>query len=485
MIFGSFEFIFVFLPIALTGYFLFGKKSSHAANGWLLLSSFVFYAWWDVRFLPLLAVSILMNFLTALAMAKFRKKKIFLSVGIALNLGVLFFFKYTNFFIHCINRTFKTDWNTLHIVLPLGISFYTFQALSYIIDVYLGKTNAEKKLLNFALYISLFPQLIAGPIVDHKMMIPQLESEKHHRFNPQNFSLGLALFVFGLFKKNVVADALSPVVAHVFNHVDTITMLDAWVGTVSYSFQLYFDFSAYSEMAIGLGKMMNIDFPTNFNSPYQATSMIDFWRRWHMTLGSWIKNYIYIPLGGSRKGGRRKMMNLFIAMTLCGMWHGAGFRYIAWGMMHGVFLIVNHWWRGFSNRHALRLPSIAGTLLTFLCVCSSWTVFRAASLRDGIKLMQQMMNFHTFALPGGGKIEYMLSFLHYFKIQFINVSQYPFAFLLLLALLVFCLPSAQNIVIERFKPTWRCFFATSAAFFYSLYVMAGNANLSEFLYFQF
>lgn len=485
MLFSSFEFIFLFLPVTISGYYLLGRKSLRAANIWLLVASIFFYAWWDVRFLPLLIASILMNFLTGLAIARFCFKKFFLIIGIVLNLGLLAFFKYTDFFIQTMNRAVGTDWNFLHLVLPLGISFYTFQALSYIIDVYLGKTNVEKSFLNLALYISLFPQLIAGPIVDHKMMIPQFSSEERHRFNADNFSFGITLFAFGLFKKIVIADALSPTVADIFGRISSLTMLDAWVGVISYTFQLYFDFSAYSEMAIGLGKMLNIDFPTNFDSPYQATSMIDFWRRWHITLGTWIRNYIYIPLGGNRKGERRKKLNLFIAMTLCGFWHGAGFRYIAWGMMHGGFLVINHWWRKFSRAHTLHIPRIFSALLTFGCVVSGWAVFRAPSLRDGLRLIKRMFNLHKFALPSGGKIENLFSFLHYFKVQFVEVKNYPFAFLLLLSVLVFCLPSAQKVVTKYFRASWKWLIVSFAALFYSLYTMAGNSNLSEFLYFQF
>ena len=485
MLFSSFEFIFLFLPVTIALFFLFARKSIRAANVWLLAASFFFYAWWDVRFLPLLLASILVNFLDGLAIGRFRFKKIFLIVGIVVNLGFLSFFKYTDFFIQTMNRAIKTDWNFLHLVLPLGISFYTFQAISYIADVYLGKTNAEKSLVNLALYISLFPQLIAGPIVDHKMMIPQFSSKERHSFNAEGFSAGITLFSLALFKKVVIADSLSPVVADIFGRISSLSMLDAWVGVISYSFQLYFDFSAYSEMAIGLGKMLGFDFPTNFDSPYQATSVIDFWRRWHITLGSWIRNYIYIPLGGNRKGGKRKMLNLFVAMTLCGFWHGAGFRYIAWGMMHGGFLVVNHWWRKFSRAHTLSLPRIFSALLTFGCVTAGWAVFRASSLRDGLRLIKRMLNFHKFALPAGGKIENLLSFLHYFEVQFVKVPNYPFAFLLLISVLAFCFPSAQKIVAERFRPSWKWLFVTLAALFYSLYTMAGGANLSEFLYFQF
>lgn len=484
MLFSSFEFIFLFLPFTLAGYFLLGKKSVWAANLWLLILSFFFYGWWDIRFVPLLFASIVFNFSVGTGIIKTRFKSAFLLLGVVVNVGLLFFFKYTDFFIQTMNRAVKTDWNFLNLVLPLGISFWTFTQTAFLVDAYRGEAK-QTSFWDYALFVMIFPHLIAGPIIDHKLMIPQFADKERHSFNAANFSLGITLFAFGLFKKVVIADRLSPVVADIFGRVSSLSMLDAWVGVISYSFQLYFDFSAYSEMAIGLGKMLNIDFPTNFDSPYQATSIIDFWRRWHITLGSWIRNYIYIPLGGNRKGERRKMLNLFAAMTLCGFWHGAGFRYIAWGMMHGAFLTTNHWWRKFSREHRLHIPKILSAILTFCCVASGWAVFRAGSLRDGLRIIKRMFNFHKFALPAGGKIEHLFAFLHYFKVQFVATPNYPYALLLLLCVFVFCIPNAQKIVTSRFKANWKWLFAMGAAFVYSLYTIAGNQNLSEFLYFQF
>ena len=495
MLFSTYEFILVFLPVTLALYYLLGLWSTRAANLWLLAASVFFYGWWDVRYVPLLAFSILWNYAAGLALARAEGKtvlrRVLLFLAVAVNLALLGWFKYADFFITTANRVIHTGWNLRKIILPLGISFYTFQAISYVADVYLGRTKAERSLLNLALYISLFPQLIAGPIVDHKSMIPQFFDPEKHRINWEKFSAGITLFSFALFKKIVIADSLSPVVAHVFSEPDTLTMLDAWIGVLSYSLQLYFDFSAYSEMAIGLGKMLNIDFPSNFDSPYQAVSMIDFWRRWHITLGSWIRNYIYIPLGGNRKGQARKMLNLFIAMAACGFWHGAGLKYIAWGMMHGGFLIVNHLWRAFAKERNLRLPKIASAVLTFACVASGWAVFRAGSLKSGFKIIGTMFSLGKFALPAGGKVENMFSFLYYFDVQFIDMSSYPkppsllVPLLMLFSVLAFCLPSAQKIVEARFKPGWKWLFITLCALFYPLYAIAGNASLSEFLYFQF
>ena len=487
MVFSSFEFIFVFLPIAICGYYLFARKSICASNIWLLFASFCFYAWWSIRFLFLLVFSILFNYVAGRIIGcSTRFKKIFLVIGIIVNAGLLIFFKYTNFFIFSINRFFKTDWNFINIILPLGISFYTFQALSYVIDVYQGKTCAEKSVLNLALYISLFPQLIAGPIVDHKMMIPQFDSAENHKLNYKNLSFGFTLFSLALFKKVVIADKLSPLVAEIFTReADNLTIFEAWIGVIAYTFQLYFDFSAYSEMAIGLGKMFNLTFPSNFDSPYQATSIIDFWRRWHMTLGSWIKNYIYIPLGGNRKGQARKMLNLFIAMTVCGFWHGAGFHFIVWGMLHGVLLVINHSWRKLAKEHNFQIPKFICFILTFGFVCAGWAIFRADNLWQGLIICKKMINYRTFVLPAGGKIENMFVFLNYLGVKFVTLSDYPYSLLLELAAVVFCVPNAQKLTEKYFSANLKWLFIAFAALFYSLYVMAGNQNLQEFLYFQF
>ena len=485
MIFSSFIFIFVFLPLAVGGYYLFGRKSVKSANRWLLAASFFFYGWWNIGFLPLMLILIVCNYAIGLALHRFRYKKALLVLGIGTNLAVLGYYKYTDFFIQTINRILHTGWSLHNIILPLGISFYTFQALSYIIDVYMQKTQPEKSFSAFALYISLFPQLIAGPIVDHKMMIPQFASKERHRFNAQNFSSGITLFAFGVFKKVVIADRLSPVVADVFGHISTLTFTDAWIGVLSYALQLYFDFSAYSEMAIGLGNMLNLTFPSNFDSPYQACSMIDFWRRWHISLGSWIRNYIYIPLGGNRNGERRKMINLLIAMTLCGLWHGAGFKYIAWGMLHGTFLVVNHRWRRFAKRHDMHMPKIAGWAMTFGATCIGWALFRAPSLRSGISLVKTMLNLHKLSLPAGGKVENLLAFLQYFGVPFAKYPDYPYGLLMALLVVVFCVPSAERLVAAHFRASWKWLCASSAALAYSLYLLAVNQNLSEFLYFQF
>lgn len=488
MIFSSFEFIFVFLPFSFIGYFLFSKKSARAGNIFLLFASLFFYAWTSLKFVPLIAASVLFNYFWSRAILKSSKsvwKKIFLTFGIAVDIGLLCYFKYTNFFIQISDRFLKTEWNFLNIALPPGISFWTFQQIAYLVDSYRGETE-KNSFLDFSLLVTIFPHLVSGPIFEQKQIIPQFSDEERHKINYQNISEGIVLFSFGLFKKVAVADKLSPFVAEIFAKSGNLLMVEAWAGVLAYAFQLYFDFSSYSEMAVGIGKMFNFDFPRNFDSPYQSSSIIDFWKRWHITLGNWIKNYLYIPLGGNRKGTRRKYFNLFAAMTICGIWHGAGFRFLFWGMMHGFFLVVNHGWRKFSKEHNLVCPKIAGVFLTFVSVSCGWAVFRAGSLKSGLKIIKAMFNFKSLRLPSGGKIENLLAFLKYFfsgAFRQMDTAFYPF--LLLLCVIVFCLPNAQKIVEKKFVCSWKWLFAVCAALLYSFYLMLGNQNLSEFLYFQF
>lgn len=488
MLFSSFEFMFVFLPAAFLGYFLFCKKSVRAGNIWLLLASFFFYAWSSFKYIPLLFVSIALNYFVSskiLNAANSFRKKFFLSFGIAANVLLLCYFKYADFFIQTANRVLKTDWNFLNLALPLGISFWTFTQIAYLVDAYRGETE-KRSFLDYSLLVTIFPHLVSGPLVEQKQMMPQFFDEARHAVNYKNVAEGIALFSFGLFKKVVIANQLSPFVAEVFSRAGELGMLETWAGVLAYALQLYFDFSAYSEMAVGVGKIFNFDFPANFDSPYQSSSIIEFWKRWHITLGNWIKKYLYIPLGGNRKGTVRKFFNLFVAMTICGFWHGAGFRYIAWGMMHGFFLVANHFWRMVAKPRGWKIPNIAGVALTFVCVSCGWAIFRADSLRQGIKIMRAMFNVKSLRLPSGGKIENLLAFVKYFfHGAFKEMNTNPYPFLLLLSVLVFCLPNAQNIVSKKFSCGGKWLFATCAALAYSLYVLLGNQNLSEFLYFQF
>lgn len=330
LLFNSYAFIFLFLPITFFVFFGLGKlRQKNYAISWLVLASFLFYAYWDYRYVPLLFSSILFNYFVGKEIER-KQEKHWLYFGILVNVALLGYFKYMDFFLATANDVIGTIFDLPHIVLPLGISFFTFTQTAYLIDAYRGEAR-NHSFATYCEFVTIFPHLIAGPILNHKDMIPQFIAERNFQIDYKNIASGLTIFIVGLFKKVVIADSLSPWVADVFSHTDKVTFLEAWIGAMGYTFQLYFDFSGYSEMAIGLGLMFNLRLPVNFNSPYQARSIIDFWRRWHMTLGLWVRDYLYIPLGGNRHGELAKMRNLFIAMLIIGLWHGAGWTFVFWG----------------------------------------------------------------------------------------------------------------------------------------------------------
>lgn len=335
LLFNSYEFIFLFLPVTFAGFFLLGRCKKNYAMLWLVAASFIFYGYWDYRYVPLLFSSILFNYLVGRQIEKTRSKK-WLLFGIAVNVLLLGYFKYTDFFLGTINDIAGESYFALpHIVLPLGISFFTFTQSAYLVDVYRGEA-VNSSFAAYCEFVTIFPHLIAGPIINYKEMLPQFLADKTFKINYDNLAMGISIFAMGLFKKVAIADKLAIWANAAFSHTESLTFLEAWIGALSYTFQLYFDFSGYSEMAIGLGLMFNLKLPINFNSPYQATSIIDFWRRWHMTLGSWVRDYLYIPMGGNRRGEFAKMRNLFVSMMIIGLWHGAGWTfcllggYMAW-----------------------------------------------------------------------------------------------------------------------------------------------------------
>lgn len=330
MLFNSYEFIFLFLPITFAGFFLLGKYAKNYAVIWLVIASFVFYGYWDYHYVPLLFCSILFNYLVGMKIEKTNSKN-WLFFGIIINIILLGYFKYTDFFLGTINDISGEHYFDLpNIVLPLGISFFTFTQTAYLVDAYRGEA-VNRSFTTYCEFVTIFPHLIAGPIINHKEMIPQFIADKTFKINYANLAMGISIFSMGLFKKVAVADKLATWANVAFSNTETLTFIEAWIGAVSYTFQLYFDFSGYSEMAIGLGLMFNLKLPINFNSPYKATSIIDFWRRWHMTLGLWVRDYLYIPMGGNRNGEFCKMRNLFISMMIIGLWHGAGWTFVLWG----------------------------------------------------------------------------------------------------------------------------------------------------------
>lgn len=403
MLFNSYEFIFLFLPITVIIYYLLGKtRWSRLANIWLIIVSLFFYSYWNVKYLPLLLGSILMNYICSGFIINFKEKnnniaKLAFGIGVIFNIGLLGFYKYMDFFIENLNIVIGSNFNLLHIVLPLGISFFTITQLVYLVDCYKGVAK-DHDLINYSLFVVFFPHLLAGPILYHKSMMEQFGNRLNRIINWENFTLGFSLFILGLAKKVIIADTLSSYVGIGFSNTADLTLIDAWLTSLSYTFQLYFDFSGYSDMALGLARMLNINIPINFNSPYKAISISDFWRRWHMSLSSVIKNYIYIPLGGNRNGFVNKLKNLFIAMFICGIWHGAGWTFVIWGAMHGIALVINNIW----NKYGFSLPKLLGWFITFNFINIAWVIFRAKSMNDAFNIINAMFGLHGIILDGRG-----------------------------------------------------------------------------------
>lgn len=399
MLFNSYTFIFVFLPIVLGMFFACCYfQLRKAAQLSLFVSSLAFYACWDLRFLPLLCGSIAFNYFFGHLIYKtpdLVRRKIYLIASIILNLVVLFYFKYFNFFIDNANYFLSLELNLFEIILPLGISFFTFTQIAYLVDVYQVKA-IPGSWDSYGLFVSVFPHLIAGPVLHHKAMITQFDDSMNYQWSSHNFAQGTFLFVIGLAKKVLIADHIASFVGPVFDQSQAqIPFIQAWVGSLAYCLQLYFDFSGYSDMAMGLGLYFNLKLPINFHSPYQATSMIDFWHRWHISLSNFLKNYLYIPLGGSKYGERRKMLNLFITMFLGGIWHGANWTSVIWGICQGIFLIINHLWRKMN----IMIPTFFSRCLTLFCFIVSLAIFRSPSLNVAENILKGLFGFNGLILP--------------------------------------------------------------------------------------
>ena len=375
---------------------------------WLVGSSLFFYGWWNPVYVGLIILSILFNYSLGVLLGN-RPSKPILVVGIASNLCLIGYFKYANFFVDNYNIIAHGNIHLKTIVLPLAISFFTFQQITYLIDAYRGLT-LEYDLLHYCLFVIFFPQLVAGPIVHHKEMMPQFTAQNCGKIEVSHFAVGVTLFVLGLFKKVVIADNLAPIATPVFQaaeHCVTLTLFEAWGGALAYTFQLYFDFSGYSDMAIGLARMFGIILPVNFFSPYKAGSIIEFWRRWHITLSRFLRDYLYFPLGGNRRGKVRSYFNLTVTMLLGGLWHGAGWTYIIWGAMHGILLAINHAWITIFPHtacHIARQSCVRNAffrILTFSAVVIAWVVFRAESLTGALNMYASMFGFNGISLPPG------------------------------------------------------------------------------------
>jgi D-alanyl-lipoteichoic acid acyltransferase DltB (MBOAT superfamily) len=413
MLFNSYIFIFAFLPGTIMGFYLIGRTSPALATLWLAAASLFFYGWWDVRYLMLLLGSIAFNYAAGYMIGrqvshpkiKNQKSKIYFVSAIAVNLSFLIYFKYANFFVVNLNHFTGSSWTMAAVVLPLGISFFTFTQIAFLVDTYQGKVK-EFNFLHYTLFVTYFPHLIAGPVLHHAEMMPQFARRTVCHINWDNMAIGLSIFVLGLAKKVLLADTVADYSTPVFEAIKAGSipmMFEAWAGALAYTLQIYFDFSAYSDMAIGLSLMFNVRLPLNFNSPYKATSIIDFWRCWHMTLSRFLRDYLYIPLGGSRLGISRRYINLILTMLLGGLWHGAGWTFVIWGSLHGFYLLVNHAWREGKSRLGWRaggrLASLGAGSLTFLTVVVGWVFFRADSYSTAVTMLLGMAGLNGVSLP--------------------------------------------------------------------------------------
>lgn len=424
VLFTTVAFICLFLPVVLAGFFLIARFNHAAAAFWLFAASVFFYGYWMPEFTLLLLASITGNFLIGAKIAsladiaghqKGLNSKRWLFLGVSANLLLLSYFKYANFFIDNMNLALGSQWDFGRVILPIGISFFTFTQIAYLVDTW-RKGLREYRFVHYGLFVTYFPHLIAGPVLHHSQMMPQFRDAKNYQFNFGNFSAGIVIFSMGLFKKIVLADGISPYADTVFKAADSAISPDffeAWLGAIAYTFQLYFDFSGYSDMAIGLSWMFNIRLPFNFNSPYKATSIGEFWRRWHISLSQFLRDYLYIALGGNRNGVSSRHINLMLTMVLGGLWHGASWSFILWGFLHGMYLCISHGFRALCSTSvrvfldASRVFSMASWLLTMIAVVVAWVLFRTETLPGAGLMLRSMatpnmdIQFHTLLWNAG------------------------------------------------------------------------------------
>lgn len=516
MLFNSYVFIFVFLPVTLLGFHLIGRRGhNRIAVAWIVGASLLFYGWWNPAFLSLMLASILFNYAVGVSLGS-RPQREVMVFGVIANLALLGYYKYTNFFVSNLNALAGSTYTLENIILPLGISFFTFQQIAYLVDAYRGETR-EYNFLHYILFVTFFPQLIAGPIVHHKEILPQFARGVVYRIKAENLAFGITIFAMGLFKKIVLADGISIYSAPVFEAAEagvTLTFFEAWGGSLAWTFQYYFDFSGYSDMAIGLARMFGIRLPLNFNSPYKATSMIDYWRRWHITLSRFLRDYLYIPLGGNRKGLARQRINLMTTMLLGGLWHGASWTFVVWGGLNGLFLIINTIYRQYCHdqgKYGFLQRTFVAWLLTFTCVVIARVFFCATTLEGAGSILMSMAGMNGFTLPisykdhlnllfglgdslGGVGVEF--AFMRYFW----GVKEVMA--LLTLLLISVALPNVQQIM-RRYRPAFETYrgeiprlrqqwlewrptpvWAAFSGVMLALALM-GLTHVSQFLYFQF
>jgi alginate O-acetyltransferase complex protein AlgI len=497
MLFNSYIFIWLFLPIVWGGFFLAARYRNEAAAAWLALASLFFYGYWDTHYVPLLLLSITVNYQIGKQISKYienqlqGRAKFWLLSGLVFDLGLLGYYKYTGFLLNSWIDITGSAASIPEIMLPLGISFFTFTQIAYLADCYKGIVK-ERNPVHYLLFITYFPHLIAGPILHHKQMMPQFAQEKTYIISQENIAVGLTIFAIGMFKKIVIADSFPEYANPVFavgKHTGALSFQDAWLGVLSYTLQLYFDFSGYSDMAIGLSRLFGIKLPLNFNSPYKSTSMIDFWNRWHMTLSQFLREYLYFTLGGNKLGKTRRLINMMITMFLGGLWHGAGWTFVVWGCMHGAFLVTNHLFREAfpinsnpSRRWHASARSLIGWVITALAIVFSMAVFRATSLTDAMTIIQAMLGMTAGAAAPISKI--------------VDHADDGWNMVILVSLIAVFAPNTQEIM-SKFHPAWDAVTTQTRLLWQpkpALAIFAGLAlglsivnigQVSEFLYFQF
>lgn len=465
MLFNSFEYIALFLPVTLIVYFSLNRAEwFKTAKIWLLGASLFFYSWWNPVYLPLILASMIFNYYVGAYIGNVnnqsKKRKQLLTLGVVSNVLLLGYFKYSNFFLENVSVLMGTEMPTLNIILPLAISFFTFQQIAYLSDSYKGVTQ-EYDFLHYALFVAFFPQLIAGPIVHHSAVIPQIKRQENQLVNYTNLSAGLYMFFMGLCKKLIIADTFAAMANAGYAQHMALGFAESWMTSIAYAIQLYFDFSGYSDMAIGAALMFNIKLPQNFNSPYHAQSIQDFWRRWHMTLSAFLRDYIYIPLGGNRKGELRMFTNLLTTFLVGGIWHGAGWTFVVWGAMHGFGLIIHRMWQ----KLGVGMNKYVAIFITFNFVNIAWVFFRATSFDQALVILGNMFGFNGFSTD--------INF--YYDFYSIPVMVVGVVFLFL---------NNTNIRLERFAPNTK-HLAYSVAMVVLGLLFLNSVGSSEFLYFDF
>lgn len=488
MLFNSYIFIFIFLPITLMGYYLFNHiKAYRFAMVWLTGMSLWFYGYFNISYLFIIAISIIVNYVITTIMQKYRYqillKKCLFVLGLLFNIGLLFYYKYYDFFISNINQIFKSNLPLLHIMLPLGISFFTFQQLSYVIDCYKSEMK-DYEFIYYASYVTFFPQLIAGPIVLHDELIPQFTDLNNRKLNYDNMLRGLYAFSLGLGKKVLLADVFSKIVNYGFSEYASMNATNILLVMICYSLQIYFDFSGYCDMAIGIGYMFNVKLPINFNSPYKADSIADFWDRWHMTLTRFFTQYIYIPLGGNRKGKLRTYINIMIVFLISGFWHGANWTFVLWGVLNGLAIVIHKMF----GKYVLWVPKAIKVVVTFFITTIAWCLFRSDTITDAGQMIKRLFTV------GFGDIEPKICeivnnltesrFLFRFGMQGIINCSPPIVLLLLLASTLFAVWFTKNTQekVKIFVPT-----ILKLMVFLALMILGvvSLSEISEFLYFNF